>query len=137
MKSLCVFEDGSYQNFLPLAYNRPVYELRCGMYSFLERITIQYPDTDISLYCREYLKNFLDEIYPHSLNNNESNIQSCLFINGRLLMSSPIAISGEEEIGINNNTIVYARLLRKNCISITPDTFLDKDLTYELKKNLK
>ena len=134
MKSLCVFEDDSYQNFLPLTYNRPVYELRCGIFSFLERIVLQYPDTEINLFCREYLKNLIAESYSHSVNKIKSNNKGCLFINGRLLMSTPIAISGKEEIGINENTIVYARLLRKNCLSITPEKFLDKDFINELKK---
>ncbi len=49
-------------------------------------------------------------------------------------MSTPIAIAGKEEIGINGNTIVYARLNRKNCLSITPEKFLDKDFINELKK---
>jgi UDP-N-acetylglucosamine diphosphorylase/glucosamine-1-phosphate N-acetyltransferase len=137
MKSICVFEDGTYQNFLPLAYNRPVYELRCGIYSFLERIILQYPDTEINLFCREYLKNLIAESYPHSVNKIKSNNKTCLFINGRLLMSSPLAISGKEEIGINDDTIVYARLLRENCLSITPENFLDKDFIYELKKKFK
>jgi len=137
MKSICVFEDGSYQNFLPLIYNRPVFELRCGIYSFLERIVLQYPDTEINLFCREYLKNFVAESCPHSVNKIKSNNRGCLFINGRLLMSTPIAITGKEEIGINDNTIVYARLLRKNCYSITPENFLDKGFIDELKKKIK
>jgi hypothetical protein len=77
MKSLCVFEDDSYQNFLPLVYNRPVYELRCGIYSFLERIVLQYPDTEINLFCREYLKNFVAENYTHSVNKTMSDNKGC------------------------------------------------------------
>jgi UDP-N-acetylglucosamine diphosphorylase/glucosamine-1-phosphate N-acetyltransferase len=134
MKSICVFEDDSYRNFLPLAYNRPVYELRCGFYSFLERIALQYPDTEINLFCREYLKDLLAENYSHSVNKIESNHNGCLFINGRLLLSTPIAITGKEEIGVFDDTIVYARLNKKNSLSITPEKFLDKDFIYELKK---
>ncbi len=134
MKSVCVFEDDSYKNFLPLAYNRPVYELRCGIYSFLERIVLQYPDTEINLFCREYLKNLVSENYPHSVNKIKSNNKGCLYINGRLLLSTPIAIEGKEEIGIIDNTIVYARLDKKNSLSITPEKFLAKDFIYELKK---
>ena len=50
-------------------------------------------------------------------------------------MSTPISVSGKEEIGINDNTIVYARLLKKNAISITPEKFLDKGFIDELKNN--
>ncbi len=134
MKSICVFEDNSYQNFLPLAYNRPVYELRCGIYSFLERIVLQYPDTEINLFCRKYLERLVAENYPYSVNEIKSSNNGCLFINGRLLMSTPISTTGGEEIGINDDNIVYARLLRKNCLSITPEKLTDKDFICELKK---
>ena len=134
MKSLCIFEDDLYQNFLPLAYSRPVYELRCGMYSFLERIALQYPDTEINLFCREYLKNLIAERHPHSINEIGSNDKGCLFINGRLLLSTPIAIAGKEEIGICDDAIVYARLNKKNSQYITSEKFLDKDFIHELKK---
>ncbi|MFQ5688210.1 MAG: putative sugar nucleotidyl transferase, partial [Candidatus Scalindua sp.] len=134
MKNICIFEDGTYPNFLPLAYNRPVYELRCGMYSFLDRIVLQYPDTEINLFCREYLNNLVSESYPYSVNKIKSNDKGCLFVNGRLLMSTPISVSGKEEIGIMDNTIVYARLLMKNCPAFTPEKFLDQDFINELKK---
>jgi UDP-N-acetylglucosamine diphosphorylase / glucose-1-phosphate thymidylyltransferase / UDP-N-acetylgalactosamine diphosphorylase / glucosamine-1-phosphate N-acetyltransferase / galactosamine-1-phosphate N-acetyltransferase len=134
MKNICVFEDMAYQNFLPLAYNRPLYELRCGIYTFLERIALQYPDTEINLFCREYLKDLISENYSYNVNKIKSNNNGCLFINGRLLMSAPISVSGKEEIGIMDNTIVYARLLRKNCLSITPEKFLDQDFITELKR---
>ena len=139
MKSVCIFEDDSYKNFLPLVYNRPVYELRCGIYSFLERIILLYPDTEINLFCREYLEHLIAESYQHSVNKIKSNKEGCLFINGRLLLSAPISIVGEEEIGIIDNTIVYARLNKKNSLLITPEKLLDKDYINELKKkfNLK
>jgi UDP-N-acetylglucosamine diphosphorylase/glucosamine-1-phosphate N-acetyltransferase len=134
MKSICIFEDGTYRNFLPLAYNRPVYELRCGIYSFLDRIVLQYPDTEINLFCREYLNNLVSESYSYSVNKIKNNNKGCLFVNGRLLMSTPISVSGKEEIGIMDNTIVYARLLMKNCRVFTPEKFLDQGFINELKK---
>jgi len=136
MKSVSVFEDNSYQNFLPLAYSRPVFELRCGIYSFLERIALQYPDTEINLFCREYLKNLLSESYPYSINEIGSNDKGCLFINGRLLTTTPVPVSGKEEIGICDDAIVYARLSRKNSENITSEKLLDKDFIHELKKKV-
>ena len=134
MKSICVFEDDLYQNFLPLDYCRPVYELRSGIYSFLERIVLQYPDTEVNLFCREYLTNLLAESYPHSVKKIKNDNKGCLFINGRLLLSAPIAIAGREEIGICDDAIVYARLNKKNSLSITAEKFLDKNFINVLKK---
>ena len=135
MNSVCVFEDSSFQDFLPLVYNRPVYELRCGIYSFLDRIILQYPDAEINLFCREYLKSLIGENYPFSVNKIKNHYKYCLFVNGRHIMSTPVSVSGKEEIGINDNKIVYARLLKKNSISITPEKFLDKGFINELKNN--
>ncbi len=123
MKNICIFEDSEYQNFLPLVYSRPVYDLSCGIFSLLERIVLQYPDTKIRLYCREYLKKLTNENHPYNVNETNFDDGDCLFINGRLLTPKPIPISGKEEVGINDDSIVYARLLRKNCLSITPDKF--------------
>ncbi len=136
MNSVSVFEDNLYQNFLPLAYSRPVFELRCGIYSFLERITLQYPDTKINLFCREYLKNLTAESHPHSINEIVSNDKGCLFINGRLITSTPIPITGKEEIGICDDAIVYARLSRTNSQHITSEKLLDKDFINELQKKV-
>ncbi len=133
MNCVCIFEDSSYQNFLPLAYNKPVYELRCGIYSCMDRIILQYPDAEINLFCREYLKSIVEENHPFCVNEITNNYKSCLFINGRYYMSTPIPASGKEEIGIIDNTIVYARLLKKNSISMTAEKLLDKNFINELK----
>ncbi|ODS31052.1 MAG: glucose-1-phosphate thymidylyltransferase [Candidatus Scalindua rubra] len=137
MKSICIFEDSAYQNFLPLVYNRPVYELRCGIYTLLERIILQYPDTETNLFCRKYLEKLTNENNPYNVNKTNYGSKGSLFLNGRFLMSSPISISGKEEIGIKDDAIVYARLLRKNCLSITPEKFLDQDFINKLKKKFK
>ncbi len=127
MKNICIFEDSEYQNFLPLVYSRPVYDLRCGAYTILERIALQYPGTNIKLFCREYLKNLTNENHPYNVNETNFDDGDCLFINGRLLTSKSIPISGKEEVGIKEDSIVYARLNKENCLSITPEKFLDKD----------
>ena len=49
-------------------------------------------------------------------------------------MHTPISVSGKEEIGIMGDTIVYARLLKKNCLSITPENFLDQDSITEIRR---
>ncbi len=137
MNSICVFEDNEYRNFLPLAYIRPVYDLRCGIYSLLERIVLQYPGTKVKLFCREYLKNLTIENHPYNVNEINYDNGDCLFINGRLLISGSIPISGKEEIGIKDDSIVYARLNRENCLSITPAKFLDKGFINTLKEKFK
>ena len=104
---------------------------------FLKELSYNILIQRLIFFAENILKNLIAESYPHSVNKIISNNKGCLFINGRLLMSTPIAIAGNEEIGISDNTIVYARLLRKNCLSVTPEKFLDKDFIDELKKKFK
>lgn len=35
-----LFEDEGYRTFLPLVYTRPVFDLRCGLYTLRERVTV-------------------------------------------------------------------------------------------------
>jgi UDP-N-acetylglucosamine diphosphorylase / glucose-1-phosphate thymidylyltransferase / UDP-N-acetylgalactosamine diphosphorylase / glucosamine-1-phosphate N-acetyltransferase / galactosamine-1-phosphate N-acetyltransferase len=137
MKTICIFEDIEYQNFLPLVYSRPVYDLRCGAYTILERIVLQYPGTKIKLFCREYLKKLTNENHTYNVNETDPDDEECLFINGRLLTSKTIPISGKEEIGIKDDSIVYARLRKENYLSITPENFLDKCFINKLKEKFK
>jgi UDP-N-acetylglucosamine diphosphorylase / glucose-1-phosphate thymidylyltransferase / UDP-N-acetylgalactosamine diphosphorylase / glucosamine-1-phosphate N-acetyltransferase / galactosamine-1-phosphate N-acetyltransferase len=137
MKNICIFEDSEYQNFLPLTYSRPIYDLRCGTYTILERIVLQYPNTKINLFCREYLKKLMRENHPYNVNETNFDDEGCLFINGRLLISKSIPISGKEEIGIRDDSIVYARLNRKNSLSIIPEKFLDKGFIDTLKEKFE
>jgi UDP-N-acetylglucosamine diphosphorylase / glucose-1-phosphate thymidylyltransferase / UDP-N-acetylgalactosamine diphosphorylase / glucosamine-1-phosphate N-acetyltransferase / galactosamine-1-phosphate N-acetyltransferase len=137
MKNICIFEDSEYQNFLPLTYSRPIYDLRCGTYTILERIVLQYPNTKINLFCREYLKKLMRENHPYNVNETNFDNEGCLFINGRLLISKSIPISGKEEIGIRDDSIVYARLNRKNSLSIIPEKFLDKGFIDTLKEKFE
>ncbi len=40
--TLVLFEDDQYTNFLPLIYSRPVFALRCGIYTLSERIQAMF-----------------------------------------------------------------------------------------------
>jgi len=53
--NITVYEDEGYKNFLPLAWGRPVWELRCGATTILERIKRKYPGAEISFKGRDYL----------------------------------------------------------------------------------
>lgn len=106
------------------------------MFSLLERINNYYPQAKFGLFCREYLRDHLRENKRNVVDKfNEDADDGCLFINGRLLMQSPILLDGEEEIGIKGETVVYARLKKENCKGITPELFL-KDNGREIFKRM-
>ncbi|NUO07284.1 MAG: hypothetical protein HUU08_01160 [Candidatus Brocadia sp.] len=134
MHNICVFEDNHYSKLVPLVYTRAVFELRCGLFTALDRINKHYPNTTITLFCRNYLSDILQERYPCRINDLYITGDTCLFLNGRALFSLPIPIGGCEEIGIQDNTLVYARLKGENAKKLSPEMFLTKNPIELLKE---
>jgi len=135
MSVLCIFEDVKYKKLLPLVWLKPVYELRCGMRSLMDKIILNYKNLTIELFCRDYLKDVVKERYNYNVNAEIKD--NALFINGRILMDKPISIEGPEEIGINKeNDIVYIRVKKENAKLINSEFILDCDLE-KIKKTFK
>ena len=44
---ICIFEDINYQNFEPLVFSRPVYDLLFGIESLKEKIIRHYPKAKV------------------------------------------------------------------------------------------
>ncbi len=118
--ALCIFEDEKVGNFYPLTLTRPVYDLRCGITTLWEK-TLKAISEDgavskenIHLLCRSYLGPIITQrmgvLRVNQLKELKKN--SVLFINGRLLFfkEDEILLEGKEEIVIQREDIVYARL---------------------------
>lgn len=127
MPNICIFEDNRYPQLTPLVYARAAFELRCGLFSVLERVTRRHPNADITLFCRDYLSGVLQARYPHRVNVLPATDDAFLFLNGRAVFSTPVPIEGPEEIGIQGNTLVYARLKGRHLGKVSPKTFLEDD----------
>ncbi|HHT9135916.1 MAG TPA: putative sugar nucleotidyl transferase [Candidatus Wunengus sp. YC60] len=136
MQQICVFEDSQHSQLIPLVYAKPVFELRCGLFSNLERTVKHYPDAAITLFCRNYLSDILKEKYPHRVNTLHTTDNACLFLNGRAIISLPVPLEGPEEIGVQDNTLVYARLKGNNVKKISHEKFLTPDVIDLLKGTL-
>lgn len=127
MQQVCIFEDHYYAQLVPLVYTRATFELRYGLFTSLDRIRRHYPHAVITLFCRSYLSEVLQERYLYSVNSLEITENTILFLNGRAAFSTPVSPEGEEEVGIQNDTIVYARLKGENARKISPEMLLTKD----------
>ena len=102
---ICIFEDKHYSRLLPLAYFRPVYDLRCGIFSLREKIIRKYPRAAVTIHCRAYLADHIRSANLH-LHVNEIPARECLFINGRAFVDGSFA----EKISLkDHNDIVYVR----------------------------
>jgi UDP-N-acetylglucosamine diphosphorylase / glucose-1-phosphate thymidylyltransferase / UDP-N-acetylgalactosamine diphosphorylase / glucosamine-1-phosphate N-acetyltransferase / galactosamine-1-phosphate N-acetyltransferase len=111
---LCIFEDEHAEQLLPLAYFRPVYELRCGMTSLREKIVRAYPRAVTSVHCRGYLAESLQErLTPTEVNRLPA--ARCLFLNGRIIadrnLTKNIPLRGEDRLYLSGDgTVVAARV---------------------------
>ena len=117
--TICIFEDNRYSQLYPLSLTRPVFDLRCGMVTLKEKIIRQFPEASISLYCRKYLKDLVQQ-QNTSCTLNKIKVKTCLFINGRVIMNSQlkeIFSTDEEAIFLGNGQIMGAFLKGENLIS--------------------
>ena len=101
-KKLFIFEDDKFDHFFPLTYNRPVYELICGISHIKDKIAFLFPEAEITLLCRDYLEEILQIKTNQRINDFDiKNEDELLFINGRVIpdsdLSEKINFSQEEE----------------------------------------
>jgi len=84
-----LFEDHTYQNFYPLTYNRPVYELLFGAMKLREKVALHFPNAEIRLLCRDYLQPLLEQKTKLKVNDfNLSKADRILLLNGRAILDS-------------------------------------------------
>lgn len=111
--SIVLFEDGKTSNFFPLAYTRPVYDLKCGIKTLKEKIEYFYETKCHSFFMREYLKDSFLYKNPEML-INEFPDTDVLLLNGRILadttLSEVIPIDSGEAIYRINDEIVAIKL---------------------------
>lgn len=118
--TICLFEDNGFRNLLPLAYLKPVYDLRCGIFSLREKIVNSFPKYEVTLHCRNYLSKTLAERNP----GKQINIfqgKTILFINGRLLIDEKI----KKEILKLSNDIMLLRDDELIAVKISEDRLRD------------
>ena len=137
MQHICVFEDSQHSQLIPLVYTRPVFELRCGLFTTLERTIKRYPHATITLFCRNYLSDVLKERFEHRVNTLHTTDDTCLFLNGRAIISLPVSLEGPEELGVQDNTLIYARLKGNNAKKISHEKFLTQDVFEMLKDTVR
>jgi UDP-N-acetylglucosamine diphosphorylase/glucosamine-1-phosphate N-acetyltransferase len=109
---LCIFEDNFYRRLLPLVYFRPVYDLRCGILTLREKILRRYPKCTVTLHCRWYLADVLQEQSPET-KVNQIDSSACLFINGRVLaddkfFKTVVDAAAENTVLLHDGAVVAA-----------------------------
>jgi len=127
-----IYEDQKFENLYPIAYLRPVYELKCGHTTLREKIERMVGTASFYYFMRDYLA----PVFAKRLGNekvNRINVlkdDDLLFINGRLLaIDFKIDFNGNEEAALMNNQLVYARIKKSTIEKIefeNLDEFINK-----------
>ena len=81
---VCIFEDRQVTNFSPLVHFRPVYALRCGVQTLLEKLHRLTPRTSRSRLMRHHLASHARE-HHQELSINLLPDSACWLVNGRVL----------------------------------------------------
>lgn len=134
-QNIIIYEDLNEPFFNPLTYMRSVFELKCGMLSFLERIYTYYPEASYHLFTRDFLKPALQQRYP-SFQINTSNIGlKSLVINGRLILNEEVKTLLDKNINTNfiiiHNDEIVALGLEQNLLK----TFITTSLATKFDAN--
>ncbi|HQK63496.1 MAG TPA: putative sugar nucleotidyl transferase, partial [Methanofastidiosum sp.] len=127
MENICIFEDNLFENFLPLTYSRPVFELKCGFKTIREKIQYYFPNSNLHLIMRDYLKPVFSK---DSVVINGHPKGDVLFINGRIIMKERPSIK-DEGIYYAKEKIAFIYVKEKNLERINVSSY---DNIEQLKK---
>ncbi|NOZ61780.1 MAG: hypothetical protein GXO74_08860 [Calditrichaeota bacterium] len=124
---LIVFEDEFFANLYPLTYFRPVYELKCGMFSLRERIERELGNPDTFYFMRDYLAPVFSKKMGTDRVNQIQSFQGddLIVVNGRLLaLNAPFEFADEEGYYETNGSVAFIFIKKSNIdatISSLPD----------------
>lgn len=85
-KKLFIFEDDRFEDFYPLTYNRPVYQLLFGIGLIQDKISSLYPGAEVILLSRDHLKQVLklkSDVLVNEFRAEQDD--QLLFVNGRVM----------------------------------------------------
>jgi UDP-N-acetylglucosamine diphosphorylase/glucosamine-1-phosphate N-acetyltransferase len=84
--NLCLYEDPSVRAFGPHTALRPVFALRCGAFTLVEKLVRAFPEASLVLMVRPELEDWTRLLYPTATVGDPPEGET-LFINGRLCMT--------------------------------------------------
>ncbi|MCD6324961.1 hypothetical protein J7L97_01580 [Candidatus Bathyarchaeota archaeon] len=119
--NIAFFEDVYYENFLPIAYTRPVYELRCSIGPLYQKISRMFPEAKEVFFTRDYLAPvFSNRVKGSAVNKVEALDDDTLFVNGCLLPSKNLKETitrniGKNMIALQQGRVAFAYLKESLC----------------------
>ncbi len=84
-----IFEDQRTLNLEPITLTRPAFEIRCGAFTCIERISIHLPDSNMYLIVRPELEALTQETYPGNI-VNPAIVEEGLWLLGNVLWNNDL-----------------------------------------------
>jgi UDP-N-acetylglucosamine diphosphorylase/glucosamine-1-phosphate N-acetyltransferase len=113
-----LFEDEAFENFLPLTHTKPVFTLKSGIFSFLERIQRVFSDYPLLLITRDYLTPTLKKREVHPINDPDAIDDDLILVNGTLVVERQTRQLIQKKLGKNvamtqNGRVILAHLSKE------------------------
>lgn len=133
MTQIILYEDERWPQFLPLAYLRGQFELRCGAGELWQRVgrlaAESLPETSIDFWCRPELADLIGERTTRPVNQLPS--EGCLLLSGRGYWFELPAVEGDKSswIGTQGEDGEIACVFADAALAtkLTPASMLDAD----------
>lgn len=97
-----IFEDQRALDLEPITFTRPSFEIRCGAFTCIERVSLLLPDSDIHLIVRPELEELTKETFPGNIVNPVI-AEDGLWLLGNVLWNNDLM----DQIVNNKNTAFY------------------------------
>ncbi len=113
------------QNFYPLALSRPVWELRCGMTSLVDKLVAKIGAADVAYFVPPYMADSYRQKTDRAV--NDANVlagDDLLLVNPRVKADSfSVAAKGASEVGLaEDGELLYARIAAADLARLETDS---------------
>ena len=113
--NIYIFENNRALNLEPISLTRPVFEVRCGALTCIERLNFLLPDGKIHLFVRPELEEVTKETFPGN-HVNPKTVDDGIWLLGNTIWNAEDidAIKNHQDtVFYNNNTLIGANLDHK------------------------
>ncbi len=121
----------------PLVELRPVFDLRCGRFTLLEKLRRRYPREEFALWVRDELAEMTAECHRDTMQGraritvNQPLRHGGLVISARVVLDAPVAVSGPEAVLLAGDEVVGFRLKPGSATGLDRSRGLDAALVEE------
>jgi UDP-N-acetylglucosamine diphosphorylase/glucosamine-1-phosphate N-acetyltransferase len=105
------------RNFFPLAYGRPLWDLRCAMSSLKEKLVAKIKPDEVAYFVPDYMLEYYKTRVSEPVNDVSALTGADLFIIDPLVKAGEfnIAAKGKSEIGLSEDgRLIYARMTQED-----------------------